>query len=816
MRIRTLLVLAFLIATLVPSAIFGWLSYKNGLEREFADVKEQHLLLAQNVAMALDRYHTDLVGTFDSVSVALLNKQPVPNLEALMSSINLMCVLIVDQSTGQVVARTDVRDGANKMAVTKELLNVAKNAVRAGRTAFSPVLSGPEGNNIILGVRQHGNKLAIAVVSTRYFVEIGKSITFGKKGHAAIVDPVGNILSHPNPDWVKARKNIAAVSAVKRMMDGQTGVEQFYSPALKDDMIAGLTTVKGPGWGVMIPQPVSELYAKVLRDSRGIFAALFIGLVLTAVLVAGLLKSLASPIEQLLTAMKSNIGERKLQRSDVPDGFIPVAEISQFTENYNEMLNHISLANNKLVAMAYRDGVTGLPNRDKLIDLASQMISPDDKSEASGALVFIDLDDFKQINDVYGHDIGDEFLIDCANKLKRVAVSQHAEIELRRGETRSPVVARIGGDEFAMLVPGLVTGDEVDRFLNILCDEMTRPSKELSYIVKRGASIGCSRFPLDGTSLPDLMRFADIAMYHAKKSGKNRAQRYLPENGTMSASELKKQVEIAISANELTLEYQPKISACDQSVTGVEALVRWQHPTFGRLMPNVWISAIHNSPVMNKLGDWVVQTAMKDHKVWTDAGLDLSVAVNVGSQHFSSPKFVERLTDLAKRHDFDPRNMEIEITEDALFVSDAAAGGTICELHKQGFRIAIDDFGTGYSNIARFCELPVDCLKIDRSLMASSNHDKRAADMLACIAMMAQKLDCQTTAEGVETQADVERATKSGIDMLQGFHFSAAMPCDKLVRWIDSWNGQSSGNRAVMTDSQRDGSNVAKLKIVAA
>lgn len=789
MRIRTVLIAAFLIATLVPSVIFGWWSYRHGIEREFAEVNDRHLLLAQNLGKALERYHRDVVGTFDSISASLIAGHRTPNLQALMSSINLICVLIVDGATGQVVAKAEMDPKKPGLGVPSGLVETAKSLAKPGVTSFSQVLHSEHGGNVMLGVRRYGERIAVAIVSTDYFVELGNSIAFGKKGHAAIVDRMGNVLAHPLPSWVAERKNIAKVPAVARMMAGETGIETFYSPALKGDMIAGLTAVPGPGWGVMIPQPVQEIYDKIYENNKAVLMTLATGLAITIGFVLLFVNSLAAPLERLLRAMKANGEDGRMAVSPAATGLVPLTEVTQFHENYNDMVLRVSEANDKIVAMAYSDGVTDLPNREGLQQLAEDALNFPSPAEAGGALVFIDLDDFKLINDMHGHDVGDAFLRDCAAKLQRTIRDLRNNCSGRESNLPNPVIARIGGDEFAILYPGLVDEDETKQFLDLLKLELSTPSEELPFITKRNASIGCSRYPEDGRELEELIKFADIAMYHAKRCGKNRAEIYSKKNGTMTASELRFAVGEAIVNNELVLEYQPKVSASDHKVVATEALVRWDHPTLGRIPPNQWIPAISNSLVIKQLGEWVVSRAMDDHRTWTQAGLDMKVAVNVGSEHFSSPDFTEFLARSARAKGFDANDMEIEITEDALFSTETDAEAVISRVHGLGYKIAIDDFGTGYSNIARLCKLPVDCLKIDRSVISQANNNERVASMMDCIVLMAKKLGCETVAEGIETSEDAGRSRSYGVNTLQGFLFSPSLPVEDLIDWARNQNG---------------------------
>lgn len=796
MRIRSVLIAAFLIATLAPSVIFGWWSYRHGLEREFAEVHDRHLLLAQNLGKALERYHRDVVGTFDSISASLIAGHKNQRLEALMASINMVCVLIIDSATGEVTASAEMDPSRPGLGIPTDLVEIAMSLGKPDMTTFSQVLPSDHGGNVMLAVRQYGERVAVAIVSTEYFAELGKSIAFGEKGHAAIVDSAGNVLAHPLPSWVAIRKNIAKISAVARMMAGETGIEIFYSPALKDDMIAGFTTVPGPGWGVMIPQPVREIYDKVYENNKALLIALAIGLAITTGFVLLFVNSLATPLERFLQTIKENGEGGRMTINPVTTGLVPLTEVMQVHQSYNDMVMRVSKANAKIVAMAFSDSVTGLPNREKLQQLADYALNHPSPEAASGALVFIDLDDFKMINDLHGHDVGDRFLHDCAVKLNVVVKNlccraPEGNPTIPGEMPQEPVVARIGGDEFAILLPGLVDEGEITRFLNFLKLELSTPSTRLPFITKRNASIGCSRYPQDGRTLEDLIKFADIAMYHAKKRGKNRVAIYNHKIGTMTASELQFAVAKAIVNNEIVLEYQPKVCATDHKVVGTEALVRWDHPTLGRIPPNQWISAISNSLVIKQLGEWVINRAMDDHRIWTRAGLDMKVAINVGSRHFSSPDFTEFLARSARSKGFDASDMEIEITEDALFSTETDVEEVLGSVHRLGFKIAIDDFGIGYSNIARLCKLPVDCLKIDRSVVFEANSDERVASMMDCIVLMAKKLGCETVAEGIETFEDAARSQSYGIGTLQGFLFSPSLPVDDLIIWVRKQNASA-------------------------
>ncbi|MEM9677567.1 MAG: EAL domain-containing protein [Pseudomonadota bacterium] len=798
MKLRTLLAWGLILAAIAPAATFGWWTYKHGVEREFAEVKDRHLLLAQNLGTAMARYHKDLVAGTDTVATYLAQGTRPHNLHGLMRSLNILCVHLLDAKTKTVLAKVDHRLRQTKHMPPNHVYWGLDNAV-SGRATFSPVMQGRNGTNVMLVARRYGDTVSIAVVSTQYFVDLGSAIAFGEKGHAAIVDHKGNVLSHPLPSWVAARKNIAKVSAVKRMMNRETGIQQFYSPALKGDMIAGFTHVPGPNWGVMIPQPVVELHAKALENTKALIWSFAFGLALSIAFILLFVNSLAKPIEHFLGKLREHTTKRRLEPVETRRGIVHIAEVQEFFSHYNDLVSEVRGVHTMVEKAAYTDGLTALPNRTHLVELTSNLLrsarAAEQKSTspsrgsvdtAKGAFIFIDLDDFKQVNDVHGHAAGDQLLQNIANALRTVVETQWRGMGFSMGDPIVPVVARVGGDEFAITFPGLNNKTALEAFLRHLQKALEQASVDVPGIGKRHASIGASRYPKDGCRLRPLMRLADIAMYHAKKQGKGRFYVYDDSIGVLSVSQMRAEIETAIANDELTLEYQPKVCCRTRMIRSVEALVRWDHPEKGRIAPNEWLPAITNSPLMQNLGEWVADRAMRDHAKWTASGLDLNVAINVGSEHFTQPNMVKRICAIARKNRFNPADMELEITESTAFSNEALTDTVIEGLHRAGFKIAIDDFGTGYSNIARLAKLPVDSLKVDRSVINNALTDDRVAGLLQCVLTMAKALGCKTVAEGIETEEHIDLCRQQGVHILQGFYFSRSLASDDLENWVQA------------------------------
>lgn len=364
MRLRTVFIVAILFSALFPSLLYGWWAYKDGVKHEFAEVEDRHLLLAQNLSNALERYYVDLVAITETVSDHMISGNTFPHIDKLLTGLNIQCMMIIDTADGTIVSRLEHKPSGMKQ-MGPEMLEMLNNLASPDKTMFSPVMASPAGDNVMYAVKLHGKYLSLAEINTEYFVELGKSVSFGVKGHEAIVDNVGNVLAHPLPDWVKSRKNIAKVSAVQRMLNGETGIEQFYSPALKGDMIAGLTSIPGPGWGVMIPQPVEELYAKVEQNNKSLILAIITAIIITGMLVYLLLRTINHPVQSMNLALRRNSENQTLKKISLSKGMFSIREFVDFQQSYNAMIDKLGKANIEINEMAYTDSITKLPNRHK-------------------------------------------------------------------------------------------------------------------------------------------------------------------------------------------------------------------------------------------------------------------------------------------------------------------------------------------------------------------------------------------------------------------------------------------------------------------
>jgi len=786
MKIRSYVIFCFLIAAVLPTIIVSTWSYRETVAREYAEVKDRHLLLARKAASALEQYQRNVVAAVETIGMQVTEPEISGDYGPLFEHLHIVCVGIAEKASGKTLFLFKSGRTATEPHVAPQLVALLIQTAQPGKAAFSNITVNPAGDNRIYLAIDKGDHLLIGVFKPDYIVALGKSIVFGEAGHAAIVDRSGNVIAHPREDWIASRHNLAGVDIVARMMKGETGIGEFFSPAVSANMIAGFTTVAGPGWGVMVPQPVSEIHDKAGRIHSSLVPTIIGALTLVCLIGLFLARSLSRPIEDLARAMHVGALKQKLSPLKMPKSLVRFRETEDVCQSYNTMVTRMALAGEQIEKLAFSDHVTGLPNREHLHLRAQPILEEAIDPARGGIILLIDLDNFKEINDVFGHHAGDQHLKACARTLAEAARSI-ARSPAAPPDFAEPIVARIGGDEFIVLIQGLVNGPDIDAFLQDVCTAMAAPGAELN--MTPSASIGCARFPEDGVVLTELIKRADIAMYHAKRSGKNQTQIYTPAIGIKSVSEIRRDLASAIETGKLFLEYQPKICTHTRKVISIEALARWNHPELGLFMPKHWVPQLMGSHAMPLLGEWVIAAAMRDLEAIHADGHDLWMSVNIGSDHFVSSGFVDKIEALRSSQGFLAGDLEFEVTEDTLFESEDRAIEVFNRLHSLGYKISIDDFGVGYSNITRLANLPVDYLKIDQSIITGAGDNPRIRTILSSTISMARDLSCATVAEGIATRKQAEFATELGADCLQGFYFTECLRLDGLLTWLNRQKG---------------------------
>ena len=796
MRLRYFLVFIFFALALAPLLLFRAWPHSTVLQNELDEVHERHLLLARNLATALERYHRDISATFD----LLLNEpghwQDGSGVAEMLDNLLFRNICIADLPSGRVVTTIGAAKKPCPQTVPVETLTRILSFATDDSVQFGQVVGAPDGENIMhVAKLLPNNQIAIGAISTQYFVDLGEQISFGVLGHAAIVDHKGNVLAHPLPDWIAARKNIAKVSAVQRMFAGETGVETFFSPALKGDMIAGFTSVQPVGWGVMIPQPIVELYAKANEAHQSAMVVMLLGV--GGALIMAMVVSIytARPLERISGAAHS-IAQGNLKPGGLAARwrFLPI-EFKQLQANFANMVVRLRENIAMINTLAFVDGVTGLGNREYFLRRLKAIVGRN-QTEDHGLLLFIDLDGFKGVNDTLGHDAGDEVLREVGQRLTRLMRIQPLEnafAELQSGLVldgpADVVISRLGGDEYAMFVPYTAFDGQISELANDVLRVIGEPFSVRETKAYIGASIGIARFPDHGTDHTVLLKAADLAMYAAKRNGKNHCKQFAPRMLDEMAHRraFAEEISAAFRAGEFVPYFQPQFRLEDMSVSGVEALVRWHHPTRGLLGPAAFLEAAEEMDVVREIDELVLSASLDLVKEIRASGVEVPLlSVNLSPGRLLDPSFIDSVRTKLPL-DF---QLNFELVESMFLDSvDDRTVWVLEELSEMGVGLELDDFGSGHASIIALLNLRPDTLKIDRHLVANMVYNEDPRALVKSIIDMGKSLGIQVTAEGIEDQSQIEMLASMGCDFAQGFELARPMTADQLREFLSAQGG---------------------------
>ncbi len=447
-----------------------------------------------------------------------------------------------------------------------------------------------------------------------------------------------------------------------------------------------------------------------------------------------------------------------------------VALITDITERKEHQL--------KLEHIAHFDTLTGLPNRVLLADRMHQAMVQADRRNLNLAVVYLDLDGFKDVNDQHGHETGDQLLAALANRMKRA---------MREGDT----LARLGGDEFVAVLLELPDIESSEPMLIRLLAAAAAPVPVGKLSIQLSASAGITYYPQAGDVDADqLLRQADQAMYQAKLAGKNRYHVFdsALDRNLRGHHENLERIRLALAAQEFVLHFQPKVNMRTGRVIGAEALIRWQHPQNGLLLPALFLPVIENHPMAIELGEWVIDQALSQMEIWQAAGLNLPVSVNVGAMQLQQPNFVECLRTLLARHPaVAPTNLQLEVLETSALADMMQAAQVIDACRKIGVSFALDDFGTGYSSLTYLKRLSVAQLKIDQSFVRNMLDDPEDLAILEGVLGLATAFRREAIAEGVESVEHGELLLHLGCELAQGYAIARPIPAEQLPAWAASW-----------------------------
>lgn len=433
-------------------------------------------------------------------------------------------------------------------------------------------------------------------------------------------------------------------------------------------------------------------------------------------------------------------------------------------------ITEMKSSQNRMERLAFYDTLTNLANRRLFYDRLGQAVDHAQRSHHLSALLYLDLDQFKRVNDTLGHEVGDILLQEVSTRLTAC---------VRKEDT----VARLGGDEFTVLLFDIKSPSDASLVADKILTTLRQPLHISGHQLVITTSIGITIVPQDGTDPNSLMKNADLAMYRAKDHGRNTYQFYSEEMNTNAIKRLRTEYELrkALERNEFELFYQPKVRLSDQQIVGVECLIRWEHPERGLLSPYEFIEVAEETGAIVDMGNWIIQEACQTGKALCElAGRNIQIAVNISPRQFKDPNLVSTIRRNLRESGLNPSTLEIEITETMLMGDVEAANTTVRQLHELGVRMAIDDFGTGYSSLNYLKKFPINTVKVDRSFVMDIPESEDDKAITSAVIAMAHKLNMEVVAEGVETQQQLDFLLAHDCEFAQGFLFSKPLPLSNI------------------------------------
>ena len=515
---------------------------------------------------------------------------------------------------------------------------------------------------------------------------------------------------------------------------------------------------------------------------------------LLVVVISSITFAMASKLTGLIASLQRSTEAVAAGDFNSPVDVDCACEVGGLANSFRKMTSRLNANILRMNTLAFTDPITALPNRSVIDHLLNFALAPERQGTFRAAIVFIDLDGFKRINDTLGHDGGDVLLRLASQRILERGLGRTAQtIDTCMDPFGNPcnrlpediVFARFAGDEFVAILPGQTDRDALAKIGQAVIESLREPFRVKNQDVTVGASVGIAIAPDDTSSAAELLTFADLAMYSSKQAGKARFMFFdaLIHDAIVERVQVEADLRLALQRGELVLHYQPKVDTQTLDMCCVEALVRWQHPSRGLLHPAAFIDIAEQVGLMTQLGHQVLTLAVAQCRSWLDSGIVRPVAVNVSPSQFAEADFVNSVLLALRVANVPPNLISIEITESIAMTDFETTAQRLGVLREAGVRVAIDDFGIGFSNLSQLARLPLDELKIDRSLISEIGHSRKSEAIIRAIIGMTNALGYRTIAEGIETAEQQAFLVKLRCDCLQGYLFGRPMAPQALEQW---------------------------------
>ncbi len=632
-----------------------------------------------------------------------------------------------------------------------------------------------------------------STTSIEWLKERLESLLIDQHSYAELTDPNGYVIfAHGDNNL----KNID-VKPIKHDRIKTDKLRDSIDLTLLDSTEGGVYQIKDKTtFGYTITYRTHQSYAHVKANdlATNILVITISSIIITIFSLILLLRiSVIKPLHKLALASK-NIGDGKLN-SQVD--LHSCDELDDITSGFNGMVKSLSNNDEKIRYIAYHDSLTRLPNRRMFHYLLANTIASTDRHKDKMALFFLDIDNFKTINDSLGHDVGDELLIQFAQRISLCLRDEDSIIEPDSAledsalEYSAPkqndLIARLGGDEFTIVLPHLLQASDAALIAQRIIKTMATDFIIGEHHFRITSSIGIAMYPSNGDNIDELIKHADIAMYHAKAQGKNNFQFYAEDLNEAIADRIERENDLreAIEQQQLEVYFQPQINLPKRDIYGLEALVRWKHPEKGMIPPINFIPLAEDTGMIIELGQWVMRESCRIAKQWLDLELlDFRISVNVSSIQFERQDVAQLIFDSLNEFALPANFLTIELTESAIMSHQDETLLTLDKIKKMGVKVSLDDFGTGYSSLSYLRSFPVDTLKIDRQFIIEAQSEPEVRSIISAIIQMAHALKLDVVAEGVEDDDQLQYLESIGCDVIQGYYFSKPLPQEQALAFI--------------------------------
>ncbi len=565
------------------------------------------------------------------------------------------------------------------------------------------------------------------------------------------------------------------IDSIKSLPASNPSMKSHVIGSGKEMTIIRQITVDNTHIGTLVMRPKMRGLSEQLPLSLMITAAVLLISFLIAFILSNRLQRLVSlPVMNLVQTMKRVSHEKNYTLRSKKTG---EDEIGTLIESFNEMLSEIESheetireRQEHLQQLAHFDHLTHLPNRVLYSDRLLQSILQAERTKQRVAVMFVDLDHFKDINDLAGHRVGDLLLMEVATRLQSVIRS-------------SDTVARMGGDEFTILLPNVRDKENASIVAEKILKTLSEPYRVDGNEFYITASVGITLYPDDGKTVDELLKNADTAMYKAKSDSKNTLQFYSHDMLATVTTRmiLLSSLHQALKRTEFVIHYQPKMNTVRERMIGLEALIRWNHPELGMIIPDKFIPLAEETGLIIPIGEWVIRECCRQIRTWKSKGYTpLPISINVSPVQFKRQNFADVVQQILEETGVNPSLLELEITETAIMQDVGFTISTLKRFREMGIAICIDDFGTGYSSLSQLKRFPIDTLKIDKSFIVNIAKNTDDRSIVLAIISMAQSLGLKVVAEGVETSAQLSFLCEQGCQEMQGFFFSKPLPSEKV------------------------------------